>query len=166
MTETIKFSMSLPQGVWNGLQMIANDNEQTVNDCIREILTRAVKAAGHLPPDEEKNMEIYRRLSRQVADAAEAIMAELGTCPPDITPRAVARCQDDADWFGEYQAYINGDPFARGNPRKHNINPNFGYVVKQRLGASNCKTDKGRDQVLKVTGQPLVITSYTALEVK
>lgn len=160
----MKFSINLPQGVYLAIERIAGESDRTVADCIREILTEEAERSGHLPDDELNDVKRYRRLGLAVADAAEAIVSELGECPYDITAQAIRRCQNDPAWLADYRAYIRADPFEPGNPRKRNINPDFGYKVKRRLGASNRKKANGKDRVLKATD--LIITNFTALEIR
>lgn len=164
MASVEKIGLSLPRTVYSALQRLAASRGQTTNECIRHELTNAVQNSGFLSADELAEMELYRNLSLRVADTAAEIVTELGFCPPDITPRAVARCQSDPLWFADYERYVGGDPFAVGNERKHNLNPNLGYQVKKRLGAVNCVKPNGKDQVLKAVG--LVIRNYTALRVE
>ena len=164
MSNVVKFTVSLQGGLHSGLATWARAEGMTLNDLIRDQLTQAAENAGFLPQTEIEMMKLYRELSVQVADAAEEIVSEMGICPPDITAKAIHRCQNDPAWLAGYATCVQGDPFAPSNEYKRNLNPNLGYRVKKRLGASNCLNANGKDQIVKV--KDLVIQSYTALEIR
>ena len=160
MKNTTNITISLPITVFDALTQEAELEGVDMRTLTKDILTVRATLNGHMSLDDLDELKLYRSLSQRVADAAVQI-CEIEGFQKDITARAVQECQLDDNWTRDYARYIESDDiFQKGNPKKRNINPDFGYRVKTRLNA-RILTENGKRKTAKAKG--LVITDYSLL---
>ena len=118
---------------------------------VRPVRKRPARKRANPVPDERDRLG--QKLVWKVADAA----AELWQADdrPDITLRAIRRCQADPEWRRDYRTYV-GAGTAEEAARKRKINHLFGRRVRERIGAGRVKRGVP-------AGAGDVVASYSAL---
>lgn len=141
------------------------DNHRTadIDDaCLREaekVWEQRRKVRRARPPKKppgpltRERSELRGRLVGMVTDAGVDLWRSDNS--PDITLRAVRRCQENAAWLQEYEAFVVSGSGEEAE-WKRRINPLFGRNVRERIGAKIGK--RGMD-----AGKSDVIGSYTEL---
>lgn len=161
MSGTIKFAFSLHKPIFDAFENAPATEKSNGRALMRDVLNRY--AIDNLNPGETDltfDLELYRSLTQEVADAAARIIADHGW-REDITLRAIQDCQSRPDWISGYQMLINDDPFVSGNKIKSSVNQNFGQYVKIRLNARNKTDGAGNRVTLQVSGE--LVRSVTLL---
>ena len=161
MTNTIKFAFSLHKPVFEAFEFASEDEESNGRALMRDVLTRyAVDHLGLSPSAVPFDLELYRSLTQEVADAAVEIIESDGW-QEDITLKAVQRCQSRSEWLESYRQLINDGEFVTGNKVKSSVNQNFGHYVKHRLNARNKLDENGNRATVQVAGE--LLRSFTLL---
>lgn len=164
LTPAKKFSLSLSKDLYQTYERKAEKEGLSTTMLMRIVLHRhGVEEFGH-PNDGAFNIELYRTLTMEVAEAAAEIVAEHGW-DEHITLRATRACQKRDDWLAAYKKLIGTeDIFATGNPTKTSLHQNIGHYVKRRLNARTKLDENGK----RMTGQPhgQLVRTYTLLEPK
>lgn len=128
---------------------------------MRDVLSDYALAHDLLPAGQAEELALYRSLSRRAAEAAARLVAEEGF-HEDITLRTIRACEADPAWMADYRAYIQGDPYGKGNPRKANINAELGYRIKIAARADLRLGPNGKRITRKASGH--IISNYSLLK--
>lgn len=157
-----KFTLSLPQGLFDAYVREAEVTGQPTLDLMRETLRNHAHDQGWEVGGDSFDIELYRSLTIQVADAAERITQQQGW-REDITLLAIKEKQRDPVWLAGYKRLIGDEnAYAIGNPVKSSVNQNFGQYVKVRLNAKNKVDENGKRMTRQVVGE--LVRTYTLLE--
>ena len=158
MTKVIKFSFSLETSLYSAYEKFAGVGEAT--GLMRQVL-HEYAMQNNFDYNPSFDIDLYRRLTNEVADMAETIV-ESGGWDERITLKAIQACQKQPDWIESYRRLIGSDDeFTTRNKIKASINQNFGHYVKVRLTARVKLSENGQ----RVTEQPVgqLIRSFTLL---
>ena len=101
---------------------------------------------------------LRQQLLTQVVEAAREL-CHIGQFDPSLTLRAIRVCKEEPEWLSGYTRFVGGDIYQHGNPLKRQINPNFGQLVKDGVGATVRKDENGRPVTEEVEDE--IIQSYT-----
>ena len=157
-----KFTLSLPQGLYDAYERAAEAKRQPTLDLIRDILRDCAASAGWDTGGQDFDIQLYRSLTVEVADAAERLIKQAGEWDEDITLLAIREKQKDPIWLAGYKALIGDENvYALGNPVKSSVNQNFGQYVKVRLKAKNKTDENGKRVTRQVSGE--LVRTYTLL---
>ena len=102
-------------------------------------------------------------IDRAVAKA-DRLIKEVGW-DPHITRNTIMRCMEDSDWMHDYEAYVGGDPYAKGthNSVKHVINTKLGKAILRGVRGEAEKV--GKDAV-RPPMENAIFGKYTVLREK
>ncbi|MDK2756813.1 hypothetical protein [Blastomonas fulva] len=156
----MSISVSLRPAVNAALTAAATAENKDLTDYVTDILERHALDGPFMTEQDKSDLELLHSLTERVVETAVRLVAE-GQFRDSITADSIAICEQDEKWLADYRKYVRDEPYKNGNPRKGNINPNFGYWVKKSLGAKSKMKDKKAEN-RKVLGS--VIQSYTPLE--
>jgi hypothetical protein len=161
MPDFYKFSLSLPQGLYDAYERAAEAKGQPTLDLIRDVLHDNAISQDWDIGDQDFDIHLYRSLTIEVADAAEHLKDANGW-NEDITLLAIREKQKDPIWLAGYKKLIGDDNvYALGNPIKSSVNQNFGQYVKVRLNAKNKVDENGKRMTRQVSGE--LVRTYTLL---
>jgi hypothetical protein len=161
MTDFYKFTLSLTQGLYDAYEREAEEQGLPTLDLIRDTLFKHAKSNDWDIGDHGFDINLYRSLTIEVANAAERITNEQGWSE-DITLLAIKDRQKDPVWMADYRKLIGeANEYAVGNATKSSINQNFGQYVKVRLKAKNKLDQDGKRVTRQVVGE--LVRTYTLL---
>lgn len=156
-----KFTLSLPQGLYDSYERAAEAKGQPTLDLIRDTLHIYAEGQGWDTGGQDFDIHLYRSLTIEVADAAERLTQDRGW-KEDITLLAIREKQSDPGWLARYKELIGDENiYALGNPIKSSINQNFGQYVKVRLNAKNKVDANGKRVTRQVSGE--LVRTFTLL---
>lgn len=155
-----KFSLTLPQHVFNALQAEAKVLRRETPEHIQRILSEHTIAHGLLPHDDVMRLEKTWSLVDRAVEAAKELCRK-GQFSRSITFDAITVCMNDPAWVADYRDVIGDDIFKTGVARKGPVNRELGYRIKAGIGGEVEKDDNGKPGIVKVLGA--IIQSYTPM---
>jgi hypothetical protein len=137
----------------------AANHGRDLNDHILRILGEHAVEKGLFGKEDSEEYRLHWSLIDRAAQAARRICRE-GGFDEHITRNAIEACMADSGYAADYEAYIRGNPYAHGNPRKA-VNKEIGRSIKTAIGAQVLRNEDGAPAKENVSGS--VIQSYTKM---
>jgi len=142
------------------LQKDADAHGRDLTDHVLRILGDYAVEKGLLSDEDAAEHVLKSSLVDRAAEEARRLCRE-GQFSEDITLNAIDACMQDLGFVTDYEAYIEGNAYAHGNPRK-SINMDIGHAIKAAIGGEVKRNADGKP--VKVPVQGKVIQSYTRME--
>jgi len=149
----------IPNPLLDALRKEAAGLGRDPNDHILRILGDHAASQGLLSEEDAVDHRLRSSLIDRAAEEARRICRE-GGFDEDITLNTFDACMQDLGFVTDYEAYIQGNAYAHGNPRK-SINMDIGHSIKTAIGAEVLRNASGSP--VKVPVQGKVIQSYTKM---
>jgi hypothetical protein len=160
-TQAVKLSLRLDAAVYAAIKQEALGEKREVTEHIQRILTEHAITKKLLDEAEAMKHQLMWSLIARAVETARKICRE-GGFESSITFKAIQACMGDKEWAGDYEKYVQDNPYKHGNPRKRQINTELGYRIKEGIGGLVLKTLNGKAAKVAVTGS--VIQSFTPIE--
>ena len=157
----IQLSIRLDSKIYAAIRKEALAQGREVGEHIQSLLvSHAVEKL--LDPAEGAKYALRESLIASAIETTLRLRHDSGmSC--DISNQTFESCRADDRWLTDYAIYVEGDPYAPGNPRKNSLNKEIGFRIRKALDAEVDRDGNGKPITVEVAGS--IIRRYTKFKV-